>query len=78
MKRKLQDAVVVVTGASSGIGRATALAFAKDGASVVLAARRESIFIQTADRSVRDGRPPKGVYDSFCPYRSAEAGNRRE
>ena len=37
----LKNKVVIVTGASAGIGRATALLFAKEGASVVLAARRE-------------------------------------
>jgi short-subunit dehydrogenase len=38
-RREIRGAVVVVTGASSGIGRATALAFAGLGARLVLAAR---------------------------------------
>ncbi|WP_030763064.1 SDR family NAD(P)-dependent oxidoreductase [Streptomyces griseus] len=37
----LQDKVVLITGASSGIGAAAAYVFAREGASVVLAARRE-------------------------------------
>jgi NADP-dependent 3-hydroxy acid dehydrogenase YdfG len=37
----MNDRVVLITGASSGIGRATAEAFAAMGAWVVLAARRQ-------------------------------------
>ena len=37
----LSERVAIITGASSGIGWATALAFAREGSHVVLAARRE-------------------------------------
>jgi NAD(P)-dependent dehydrogenase (short-subunit alcohol dehydrogenase family) len=40
MTRSIKDSVAVVTGASSGIGRASALALARQGAAVVVAARR--------------------------------------
>lgn len=40
MDRSLRGKVGIVTGAGPGIGRATALAFARDGADVVMAARR--------------------------------------
>ena len=45
----LKDAVVVVTGASAGIGRATALAFADRGSAVALVARRQDVLEDVAD-----------------------------
>lgn len=42
MSGRLQNKVAIVTGASSGIGRAAALLFAREGAKVVIGARRQA------------------------------------
>jgi NAD(P)-dependent dehydrogenase (short-subunit alcohol dehydrogenase family) len=54
-RRPVRGTVVVITGASSGIGRATAREFAHRGASVVLAARREEPLHEVAESCERYG-----------------------
>lgn len=48
-KRSVEDQVVVITGASSGIGRETALLFAEQGARVVVAARSDDALHELAE-----------------------------
>jgi NADP-dependent 3-hydroxy acid dehydrogenase YdfG len=51
----IKDKVVIVTGASSGIGEATAKLLASEGAKLVLGARREGKLKQIVDEIEKDG-----------------------
>lgn len=51
----IKDKVIVITGASSGIGEATAKMLAKNGAKVVLGARRENRLQEIVNDIKKDG-----------------------
>ncbi len=53
---KLENRIAIITGAGRGIGHATAIAFAKEGADVVLAARTETEIESVAKEIEKLGR----------------------
>jgi NADP-dependent 3-hydroxy acid dehydrogenase YdfG len=55
MENNIKDKVIVITGASSGIGEATAILLAERGAKVVLGARRPDKLKALADRITAAG-----------------------
>ena len=68
MARPLADQVVVITGASQGIGRETALQLAVHGASIVIAARNGEALTELATQVVRLGGQAEPVVTDVAEY----------
>ena len=51
----MKNKVAIITGATSGIGKATAEIFAKSGISVMLAARRGELLKEIASSLLNEG-----------------------
>ena len=71
-KDLLRNQVILVTGASRGIGRAVALSYAKHGATVILLARNIEGLEQVYDEMIAEGTPQPAIY----PFNLASAGPR--
>jgi NADP-dependent 3-hydroxy acid dehydrogenase YdfG len=69
----IEDRVVAITGASSGIGEATALACARAGAKVALGARRRDRIEQLAARIEADGGRAVAIETDVADEASARA-----
>jgi clavulanate-9-aldehyde reducatase len=69
----IEDKVVAITGASSGIGQATALACAKAGAKVALGARRRDRIDDLASRITADGGTAVAIETDISDEASARA-----
>ncbi len=74
MRRKnFQDKVIIITGASSGIGKATAIHLAQRGASIVLAARREEMLKTIAEEVMALGAKVMTIPTDVTDQKQAEA-----
>jgi short-subunit dehydrogenase len=70
--KKLEDQVVVITGASSGIGLATAESAARRGAKVVLAARSEQTLAEIVEQLNSEGLTTAAVTADVSDRRQVE------
>jgi len=71
-RRELKNATVVITGASSGIGRAAAAAFARSGARLVLAARGQAALDEVVDECHKLGAQAISVLTDVTAARAVE------
>jgi 3-oxoacyl-[acyl-carrier protein] reductase len=73
----LKDRICVVTGASRGIGLATAELLCAEGARVLLVARTEETVVQAADQAMAAGAEAGGAAESLaCDITGADAADR--
>jgi short-subunit dehydrogenase len=61
LDERLKDKVIVITGASSGFGRGAALEFARNGAHLALAARREDLLNEVVEKCRQLGTVAIGI-----------------
>jgi NAD(P)-dependent dehydrogenase (short-subunit alcohol dehydrogenase family) len=71
--KPIDEQVAVVMGASSGIGRATALRFAREGAKVVVSARGEEGLRTLVDELRAEGRTATAVPADVADFEQVEA-----
>ncbi|HWR16529.1 MAG TPA: SDR family oxidoreductase [Terriglobales bacterium] len=72
MREEVGGRVVVITGASSGIGRATALRFARAGDSVVVSARRKNLLKDLVEECEALGTEALAVESDVSDHNSVE------
>lgn len=68
----MQGTVAIVTGASQGIGRSTAIRLARDFSSVVLVARNESALDEVADAVRQNGAEPLSIASDLSQLSSPD------
>ena len=71
MDLQLTDKIVLVTASSKGLGKATALEFAKEGATVLLSSRNEETLAQTVEE-IKELTNNPNVHYKTCDMSSAE------
>lgn len=71
--KRLQDKVAIITGGNSGVGAATAALFAREGAKVVISARREAQLEEVAAKIREEGGEVMSVVSDISKADDAKA-----